>query len=950
MSLPSPGPTSPGLRACFDILVELPAAERGAWLDANVLDAALRDQLQKLLAADGLDDAAVPVLSTGAAALAAGFTPESDEGTGLVGTDIGPYRLTAVLGQGGTSIVFRAERRLGEGVQVVALKLLRTGLFSADGQRRFRREQGVLSQLSHPHIAALIDGGISAGGIPYIVMEFVDGVSITDYANANALDLPARLRLFASVCRAVDSAHRALVVHRDIKPSNVLVSREGQVKVLDFGIAQLLDDGSGLTPQTQAVALTPGYAAPEQYRPGPVTTATDVHALGVLLGELLTGNLPRTPTTLSLSRRIAHDSSDAAAGLPAVATLRRLLRGDLDAIHATACAAEPERRYRSAALLAEDIERYLDKRPVTARAPSLSYRLRKFMQRNRVGASAAVLGTLALVIGVSTALWQAQVAREESRRATAVSNFLRGLFEASKSGKLPEQRLTLEQVVQRAGERLQQDSELSAATRIEMLCLLADVGMAASDFPQADRLLDQAAALAAAAPANDAGALLRIALLRGHLRLSQTRYADAAEVYETVLPQIRAGADEASIRGLQNYALALMFSARTDAALAISADASRAAVAHFGPGSQGAVLAALEQGVMLASAGRSRAAAAVIEPALQRWRDAKWPPTREFLRALSTLSNARLSLGDVATAERYAREVLGTGELIYPPPHAQTAWALVNLGDVLILQEQLDEAESLLLRALELFHTIYGKGQMRDANTLGSLVHLYWRRGDLAAAGQALRQAQPWCAKPGLHPTRTCLVLDTVETEVALALGELDRATAASTRGLTLAQAIYRDGSSSTVDLLQLRAGVQLAGGDAAAALASCDTAYTLLQTLGETGQPLAVVLLARRADALAALRRYPEALADIQQALTLWQQLVPGGRRQRAGMLTQLAQLQAASGDSTAATETANAALALAGPGGEGAIDPARLAALRTLAKPAAARAANPANLLKKN
>lgn len=942
MNLPSPG-----LRACFDILVELPPAERAAWLEANVLDAALREQLQKLLAADSLDDAAVPVLSTGAAALAADFTPESDEGTGLVGTDIGPYRLTAVLGQGGTSIVFRAERHLGEGVQVVALKLLRTGLFSADGQRRFRREQGVLSQLSHPHIAALIDGGISAGGIPYIVMEFVDGVSITDYARANALDLPARLRLFASVCRAVDSAHRALVVHRDIKPSNVLVSREGQVKVLDFGIAQLLDDGSGLTPQTQAIALTPGYAAPEQYQPGPVTTATDIHALGVLLGELLTGGLPATSSTLS--RTVAQHSSDAVAGLPAAATLRRLLRGDLDAIHATACAAEPERRYRSAALLAEDIERYLDKRPVTARAPSLAYRLRKFMQRNRVGASAAALGALALLVGVSAALWQAQVAREESRRATAVSNFLRGLFEASKSGQLPEQRLTLEQVVQRAGERLQQDSELSAATRIEMLCLLADVGMAASDFPQADRLLDQAAVLAAAAPANDAGALLRIALLRGHLRLSQTRYADAAEVYETVLPQIRAGADEASIRGLQNYALALMFSARTDAALAISADAARAAVAHYGPGSQGAVLAALEQGVMLASAGRSLAAAAVIEPALQRWRDAKWPPSREFLRALSTLSNARLSLGDIATAERYAREVLATGELIYPPPHAQTAWALVNLGDVLILQEHLDEAEPLLLRALDLFHTIYGKGQMRDANTLGSLAHLYWRRGDLAAAGQALRQAQPWCAKPGLHPTRTCLVLDTVETEVALALGERERAAAAATRGLALAQAIYRDGSSSTVDLLQLRAGVQLASGDAAAALASCDTAYTLLQTLGETGQPLAAVLLARRADALAALRRYPEALADIQQALALWQQLVPGGRRQRAGMLAQLAPLQAASGDSTAATETATAALALAGPGGEGGIDPARLAALRTLAKSAAGHAAKPANYPKK-
>lgn len=938
-----------GLRDCFERLVDLPPNERAAWLEANAIAPALREQLQRMLDADALDDAAVPLLKTGAAALAAGFTPEAEDGAGLLGTCIGPYRLTAVLGQGGTSIVFRAERSLGEGVQVVALKLLRTGLFSADGQRRFRREQGMLGQLSHPHIASLIDGGISAGGIPYMAMEFVDGLGITDYAQANALDLSARLRLLVTVCRAVDSAHRALVVHRDLKPSNVLVSHDGQVKVLDFGIAQLLDDGSTATPQTQAIALTPGYAAPEQYRPGAVTTATDVYALGVLLGELLTGRALATPVTASLSRAVVADSPAAMAGLPAAATLRRLLRGDLDAIHATACAAEPERRYRTAAALADDIERYLHTLPVHARAPSPWYRLSRFMQRHRIGASAAALGVLALLVGVSAALWQAQVAREESRRATAVSNFLLGLFEASKSGQLPEQRLTLEQLVQRAGERLQQDSELSASSRIEMLCLLADVSMAASDFPQANRLLDQAEALAAAGPAPDAAQQRRIPLLRGQLRLRETRYADAAQIYESILPRLTAAVDEASLRGLQNYALALMFSARAEPALAMSADATKAAAAYYGSGSQGAVLASLEQGVLLAGAGRAQAAAGVLEPALQRWRDAQWPPTREFLRALSNLSRARLGLGDVATAERHARDVLGTSERIYQTPHEQIAWALVNLGDLLVLQEHLDEAESLLSRALAMFRTIYGEGQMRDANTLGSLAHLHWRRGDLVAAAQALAQAQPWCARPGLHPTRTCLQLDTVETEVALARGQFDRAAAANARGLALAAAIYRDGSSSTAELLQLRAGLQLASGDAVAALASCDEARRVLQSLGETGQPTAVAVLARRADALAALRRDTEARADIEQALALWQQLVPRSRSQRAELLAQLARLQAAAGEREAAAATATAALALVGPGNEVAIDPARLAVLRMLGGPVATHAPVRANKLSK-
>lgn len=933
------------LRACFELLVELPESERTAWLEANAVTPSLRKQLLQLLAADAVDDTEVPVLRSGAAALAAEFTPETDEGAGLLGTCMGPYRLTAVLGQGGTSIVFRAERRLGEGVQVVALKLLRTGLFSADGQRRFRREQGVLGQLSHPHIAGLIDGGISAGGIPYMVMEFVDGLSITDYAAVQALDLGARLRLLATVCRAVDSAHRALVVHRDIKPSNVLVSRDGQVKVLDFGIAQLLDDGSGQAAQTQAIALTPGYAAPEQYRPGPVTTATDVFALGVLLGELLTGRALASPSTQALSRAVAPDFPATAAGLPPAPALRRLLRGDLDAIHATACAAEPQRRYGSAAQFADDIERYLHKRPVNARAPSLAYRLRRFMQRNRVGAGAAALSVLAIVVGVSAALWQAQLAREESRRATALSNFLLGLFEASRSGQLPEQRLTLEQLVQRAGERLQRDSDLSATTRREMLCLLADVSMAASDFAQANRLLDQAEVLTGPELAPDSAPQRRIALLRGQLRLRETRYADAAQVYETVLPQIRAGADEASIRGLQNYALALMFSARTESALAFSADATQAAIRYYGQSSQGAVLATLEQGVLLAGAGRARAAAALIEPALQRWREAKWPPTREFLRALSNLSRARLALGDIATAERYAREVASTSELIYQPPHEQIAWAQVNLADLLVLQEHLTEAEALLTRALAAFRSIYGDGQMRDANTLGSLGHLYWRRGDLAAAEQALREAQPWCAKPGLHPTRTCLQLDTVETEVALAQGQLARARASADRGLVLAQAIYRDGSSATVYLLQLRAGVQLAAGEAAAALQSCDEAWAMLQALGESVRPDAVALLARRAEALAALRRHAEALADIDRALELWQQLVPEGRGQHAELLAQRAQLQEATGEHSAAVATAKAALALLVQGSEVRIDPVRLATLRELGRQSAGSAKKASN-----
>ena len=197
--------TAPSLRECFDQLIDLTPPQRDTWFQQHALDAQLRQELLDMLAAD-LDD--IPLLATSAAALAQQYTPPHEDGTGLVGSRIGPYTLTEVLGEGGTSVVFRAQRASGAGVQTVALKLLRTGLFSADGQRRFRREQGVLAQLSHPHIASLIDGGISEAGIPYIAMEFVDGLPITEYANTHALDLRARLQLL-SPCAVPSTARIA---------------------------------------------------------------------------------------------------------------------------------------------------------------------------------------------------------------------------------------------------------------------------------------------------------------------------------------------------------------------------------------------------------------------------------------------------------------------------------------------------------------------------------------------------------------------------------------------------------------------------------------------------------------------------------------------------------------------------------------------------------------------
>lgn len=918
---------SPGLRECFDELIDLVPAQREAWFAAHALDAGLERELRAMLAADRHD---APLLATSAAALAQHYTPAQDDGAGLVGSRIGPYRLGEVLGQGGSSVVFRAQRASGAGTQTVALKLLRTGLFSADGQRRFRREQGVLAQLSHPHIAGLIEGGISEAGIPYIAMEFVDGLPITACAQARALGLRARLELLVTVCRAIDSAHRNLVVHRDLKPSNVLVNTAGEIKVLDFGIARLIDDDQQAT-QTSAISLTPGYAAPEQYLPGPVTTATDIYALGILLGELLTGQLPRrSPARYDLSRRCA-DVAAVPAGMPAAGVLARLLRGDLDAIYSTATAQDPGCRYHSAALLADDLERYLRNQPVTARTPTFWYRLRKSVQRNRTASAAALLALLAIATGVSLALWQAHIAREQAQRATAVRDFLIELFDASKAGQLRDHRLTLDELVQRAGRRLQTQTDLSLPTRVELLRTLGEVRMVGSDYAQAGQFYDQALQLARTVHAPTDPAVTRIRLLQASLLIHQSRYADASSIYATLLPQMRADTSATSVDGLQNYASALMYSARTEQALAISAEAAQQAKAVYGRDTAGAIRADLVRGNLLVGAGRHADAAQLLESALQAWRSSGRAPDPDVLQGLTDLSRVYHPLGQTAAAESLLRETLATAERIYDAPHDRIALALLNLGETLSLQARLEEAEPLLLRALGMMRAVYGDGHLRVANTLASLGKLELHRQNLAAASQYIHAAAQWCDHPDRHATRSCIETYANLAELALATGELDKADANSARALAMAQVIFPQGHHWMAQLWQLRAELSLRRSDPVAALVLCNQARDLLTRLDKRNGNAAEAVLARRASVLTALGRHAEALGDINQALALWQQLAPAGHLRRIELLDQLASIHTRLGDARAARDAARSAVALVQ--NRRWIEPALLARIEALA-----------------
>ena len=413
----------PTLRDLFDLALALPEAERPAYVARiTAYDEALGRELQALLAADA---AAGTFLSKPAPERFPLFSSD------LVGTVVGPYRVLERIGSGGMGTVYLAERVDRSFERRVAIKVVRLGFGFEERLARFQRERQILAQLDHPNIASLIDGGTIAGGVPYLVMEYVEGKPVDDYCREGSLSIADRLRLVMKVCAAVHFAHQRLVIHRDIKPNNVLVSADGEPKLLDFGIATFLEaagvEHDQLT-HTGLFVLTPDYASPEQVRGEMVTTASDVYALGVVLYLLLAGKPPYKVTSRAAPEviRLVCDTtpvapseavlSDVPAGASreqAVIRLSRALRGDLDNIVAKAMHKDAARRYTSPARLADDLRRHLEGRPVHARPDTPAYRLGKFVRRNQVGAALAAALVLATVAGTMSTAWQAREATRQ---------------------------------------------------------------------------------------------------------------------------------------------------------------------------------------------------------------------------------------------------------------------------------------------------------------------------------------------------------------------------------------------------------------------------------------------------------------------------------------------------------------------------------------------------------
>lgn len=524
-----------------DVLAEVLAIEpagRQRFLDESGLRHDVRSEVDSLMR---FEDESADLMQFSAVEFSKDFV--ADHAASLAGTEIGPYRLIRELGHGGMGAVYLAERIDGKFQQKVALKLLKREMNTSALRRHFEQEREILASLEHPNIARLLDAGTSDDKIPFIAMEYVDGLPIDEYCESQALDLNARLELFRTVCSAVDFAHRNLVIHRDLKPSNVLVTNDGVPKLLDFGISKIISkeyaDADAAT-ITRMGVMTPSYASPEQLRREGVTTLSDVYSLGIVLFELLSGHRPfedkendlreiygaiiekepPSPSSMiatgvpsSVVEKVARSGpSDTKAnlgrrtGAAQISLSSQSVRGDLDNIVLKALRKEPERRYSSAGNLSDDIARHIQGLTVTARPNTFSYRASKFVGRNRISVVAVGIVLLAVLAGIAATLWQARVAaaerdraRQQAQKAERINAYMQNILNFNNPHWLssnPERNLkaTVAEAMDEAIKRIDTDLANEPEVEAEILFTLAFSFNNQGQHAKADELLKRSIA------------------------------------------------------------------------------------------------------------------------------------------------------------------------------------------------------------------------------------------------------------------------------------------------------------------------------------------------------------------------------------------------------------------------------------------------------------------------
>ncbi len=748
----------------------------------------------------------------------------------------------------------------------------------------------MLAALNHPNIARLIDGGVTDAGIPYLVMEYVDGEPITRYAVLCDLDVRHRAELFLTMCRAVETAHRNLIVHRDIKPSNVLVSTDGAVKLLDFGIAKLIEEDDTNATGTIGV-FTPNYAAPEQIRGGVITTATDVYSLGVLLHELLLGIRPEGSTRRPSSRvtEAMRTTSGNATTRVANLQLRSALRGDLDNILLKALAEEPERRYPSAGAFADDIERYLNGRPVNAHPPSGWYRARKFAQRHRGGVALTAIFLIALLAAFGVTVWQANVARREAARANTVRDFVIGLFDAARAHLPRDQRPTPEALVEQAELQIANVQNLDAATHAELVSTLGEVQLSLSNFVHAEKLFAQAEQTSTGAGQLD---LARDAQVRRADAMQRAgRNADAIAELQPVLPALRQSERPTLLRALAVLAAADVSVGKPDDALKLRREAVGAAHRVYGENAIDALSVEFKLANALITVQDFAAAKKTLDDALQRWRTAQGPQDDRYVAALNDLATATDGTGDTQASEARYRELLALKRTIYTPPHDAIAATLRDLGVVLTREEKFAEAKTALDEALTMDKAIFGENHLETATTYHAIGESLIMQRNFVDGEADYRRAIKICEEANIRDE----VCPRARNDLGMAYYRelhFDEAKIEMTAALKERRALFGDDHPSVAYSLVTLSSVAIKQHDNETGVNLSSQALGIMHRAGRDATPEAVFIRNSYAQALWMVGRDEEALVEIDRALDDWQRVAPTGKARRIPILVQKAQI----------------------------------------------------------
>lgn len=887
------------LAALLERFLDLdPAAETAALEALEGDDARLRVRLERALAVARSDAGEGPLEHPAVEQLAALLADEAGEpadgGTLPADCVLGAWRIEGELGRGGMGTVYAVRRSDGHYEQQAALKLLRSSADDPASRERFRRERQILARLEHPAIARLLDGGVAPDGRPYLVLERVDGEPITRWCDARRLDVERRLRLFLEVLEAVDHAHRNLIVHRDLKPTNIFVSDDGQVKLLDFGVAKLIEEESDpeLTRTRLPAPLTPQYAAPEQVRGEPSTTATDVYALGLVLYELLAGTRPYRLTSdsaLELERQIVTGAtlppSDAAAraGPDAAAQralsperLARRLAGDLDAVLLKALAKEPERRYRSAGELRRDLEAHLAGRPVEARPDALSYRVRKFVRRHRVGVAAATAVVVALLAGLAALGYALQASRErlaQAHRAEAIKDFLVALLAETDPAEGVRPERTIADLLETGETRLATELQDQPRTRAELALTLGTIERNLGHYDRAERLLEEARKLVAREPGEASPEMGRVLLALGDLHYWRDEYEAAVAAQRRALAIFAAaGADYrgdlanahynvgAALRQMGRYDEAI---AEEERSLAIDRELHGGESLEVADGEEGLAL-------LLHSAGRDRDGRPLAQHSLAVRRARLAADHPKIAGSLETLGLLDGELGDFGAAVDELNAALEIRRRAYGQEHPQVVESLNSLASTLVDAGRTHEALAVRREAYALARKVYAGVDSSLATQANNLAVICYRLEDWPCAESGFRDAlAAWRREHGERHPHVASATNNLGM-VLLAEGRAAEALADIEHALEIRRAVYGEESPDVAQSLRNLGLARLALHELPAARNALDRSVELSRRVYAERNPRLAEALAARAELALAEHRPVDAVRDLEEALSI--------------------------------------------------------------------------------